>query len=128
MIERLAEDHANARRLGDGLAELPGIVAAGDIAQPDEGPFDPDRVATNFVLFRVTRSRAAFLAALRARNVLMVEYPHGQVRAVTHLRDQPGRHRHDPRRRRRRPARDDRRGRGDALTTGCRTGRPGGLR
>ncbi len=84
MIERLAEDHANARRLGDGLAELPGIVAAGDVAQPDDGPFDPDRVATNFVLFRVTRSRAAFLAALRARNVLMVEYPHGQVRAATH--------------------------------------------
>ncbi len=27
---------------------------------------------------------SAFLAALRARNVLMVEYPHGQVRAVTH--------------------------------------------
>ena len=53
MIERLAEDHANARRLADGLAELPGIVAAGDIAQPDEGPFDPDRVATNFVVFRV---------------------------------------------------------------------------
>jgi len=28
--------------------------------------------------------RAAFLAALRARDVEMVEYPHGQVRAVTH--------------------------------------------
>ncbi len=41
MIERLAEDHANARRLGDGLAELPGIVAAGDIAQPDDGPSRP---------------------------------------------------------------------------------------
>ena len=39
---------------------------------------------TNFVVFKVARDRAAFLAALRARNVLMVEYPHGQVRAVTH--------------------------------------------
>jgi threonine aldolase len=39
---------------------------------------------TNFVLFRVERDRAAFLEALRARNVLMVEYPHGQVRAVPH--------------------------------------------
>ena len=45
---------------------------------------DPGRVRTNFVLFRVARDRAAFLAALRARNVLMVEYPHGQVRAATH--------------------------------------------
>lgn len=84
MIERLADDHANARRLGEGLGELPGIVAAGDVAQPGEGPFDPARVATNFVVFRVERSRAEFLAGLRARNVLMVEYPHGQVRAVTH--------------------------------------------
>ena len=39
---------------------------------------------TNFVLFKVERDRAAFLAALRARGVEMVEYPHGQVRAVTH--------------------------------------------
>ena len=39
---------------------------------------------TNFVLFRVERDRAAFLAALEARGVVMVEYPHGQVRAVTH--------------------------------------------
>jgi threonine aldolase len=84
MIERLADDHANARRLAEGLGEQPGIVAAGDVAQPGAGPFDPGRVATNFVVFRVERSRSAFLAALRARNVLMVEYPHGQVRAVTH--------------------------------------------
>jgi threonine aldolase len=84
MIDRLAEDHANARRLAQGLAELDGIVSAGDIAQPEPGRFDPARVRTNFVVFRVERDRAAFLAALRARDVLMVEYPHGQVRAVTH--------------------------------------------
>jgi threonine aldolase len=63
---------------------MPGIRSAGDIAQPDDGPLDPDRVRTNFVIFRVAGDRGAFLAALRARNVLMVEYPHGQVRAVTH--------------------------------------------
>ena len=84
MIERLAEDHANARRLAEGLAELPGIVSAGDIAQPEPGPLDPNRVRTNFVVFRVERDRAAFLEALAARGVLMVAYPHGQVRAVTH--------------------------------------------
>ncbi len=83
-IERLAEDHANARRLAEALSELDGIGSAGGTAQPGTGPLDPARVRTNFVLFKVARDRAAFLDALRARNVLMVEYPHGQVRAVTH--------------------------------------------
>jgi threonine aldolase len=83
-IERLAEDHANARRLAEALSEMDGIVAAGGTAQPGAGRLDPDRVRTNFVLFRVERDRAAFLGALRARNVVMVEYPHGQVRAATH--------------------------------------------
>jgi threonine aldolase len=84
MIERLAEDHANARRLAEGLADLPGIVSAGDIAQPMPGRLDPGRVRTNFVMFRVDGDRSAFLAALRERGVLMVDYPHDQVRAVTH--------------------------------------------
>jgi len=84
MIERLAEDHANARRLAEGLAELDGVVSAGGSAQPAPGRLDPDRIRTNFVMFKVERDRAAFLAALRARGVEMVEYPHGQVRAVTH--------------------------------------------
>jgi len=88
MIERLAEDHANARRLAEGLAGMDGIIAAGGTAQPadpaDPGPLDPGRVRTDFVVFRVRRDRAAFLAALRARGVVMVEYPHNQVRAVTH--------------------------------------------
>lgn len=84
MIDRLADDHANARRLAEALADMDGIRSAGGVAQPTGDRLDPARVATNFVLFRVDRDRAAFLAALRARNVLMVEYPHGQVRAVTH--------------------------------------------
>ena len=84
MIERLAEDHANARRLAEALAGFDGIVSAGGTTQPAPGPLDPARVRTNFVIFRVERDRAAFLAALRARDVEMVEYPHGQVRAVTH--------------------------------------------
>ncbi|HYH93241.1 MAG TPA: GntG family PLP-dependent aldolase [Candidatus Saccharimonadales bacterium] len=83
-IDRLADDHANARRLAEALAEMDGIESAGGTAQPTPGRLDPGRVSTNFVVFKVARDRAAFLAALRARNVLMVEYPHGQVRAVTH--------------------------------------------
>ncbi len=79
MIDRLAEDHQNASRLAHGLAAMPGI----------EG-LDPDRVRTDFVLFQVgppdagTRPRAAFLDALAQDGVLMVEYPHRQIRAVTH--------------------------------------------
>jgi threonine aldolase len=84
MIDRLAEDHRNARRLAEGLGALDGIVSAGGIAQPGDGPLDPDRARTNFVLFRVERDRRGFVDALRAGNVLMDEYPHGQVRAVTH--------------------------------------------
>jgi threonine aldolase len=84
MIDRLAEDHANARRLAEALAEMDGIVSPGGSAQPTPGPLDPGRVTTDFILFKVDRDRAAFLAALRARDVEMVEYAHGQVRAVTH--------------------------------------------
>jgi threonine aldolase len=87
MIERLADDHVNARRLAEGLASLDGIRSPGGIAQPGpDGPLDPERTVTNFVLFRLVPGldRAAFLAALEARGVLMVPYQHGQVRAVTH--------------------------------------------
>jgi threonine aldolase len=84
MVARLAEDHANARRLTEGLADLDGVVSPGGIAQPTPGRLDPDRAVTDFVLFRVERDRAAFLAALEARGVLMVAYPHGAIRAVTH--------------------------------------------
>ena len=84
MIDRLAEDHANARRLADGLSRMDGVVSPGGIAQPEPGRLDPARVRTNFVVFKVDRDRAAFLAALEARDVLMVEFPYGQIRAVTH--------------------------------------------
>jgi threonine aldolase len=76
MVERLAEDHANARRLADGLAGLPGISG-----------LDPARVRTNFVFFALERDdlRPALVEALAAEGVLMIEYPHSRwIRAVTH--------------------------------------------
>jgi threonine aldolase len=85
MIDRLAEDHANARRLADALATMRGILSPGDIAQPGDGPLDPARVRTNFVVFRVAGERMAFLEAVRSRGVLIESYPHDQVRAVTHV-------------------------------------------
>jgi threonine aldolase len=85
MIARLADDHANARRLAELLASVPGVRSPGDIAQPgaDDEPLDPARVRTNFVLFRVAADRAAFLAAAEARGVRLDSYPHGQIRAAT---------------------------------------------
>ena len=41
MITRLAEDHANARRLAEGLAGLDGVESPGGIAQPTPGPPGP---------------------------------------------------------------------------------------
>jgi threonine aldolase len=76
MIDRLAEDHANARRLAKGIANLPGIVA-----------LEPTKVGTNFVFFELERPdlRMPFLAALRDEGVLMIDYPGSErIRAVTH--------------------------------------------
>lgn len=87
-VDRLADDHVLARRLAEGLAVQEGIVSPGHLAQQVGATLDPDRVTTNFVLFAVeggpTR-RAAYLEALRELGVGMVAYPHGQIRAVTHL-------------------------------------------
>jgi threonine aldolase len=84
MTERLADDHAMARRLAEGLADMPGITSPGGIAQPAPGGLDPARVRTNFVLFGVERDPRAFLAALRGSGVIMDEYPTQQIRALTH--------------------------------------------
>jgi threonine aldolase len=85
MIDRLAEDHANAGRLAEALSAMPGILSPGDIAQPGDGPLDPGRVRTNVVLFRVGRDRAAFIEAVRAAGVLLEWFPHEQIRAATHV-------------------------------------------
>lgn len=86
-VKRLAEDHVNARRLATEIAALPDVISPGHIAQPEGEQLDPARIVTNFVVFKVTGGiarRTRFLDALVKRGVLMVAYPHGQVRAVTH--------------------------------------------
>lgn len=72
MIDRLAEDHAHARLLAQGLVGVAGVSG-----------LDPARVATDFVIFRVP-DRAAFLDALAHEGVLMVPWGNHEVRAVTH--------------------------------------------
>ncbi len=74
--ERLAEDHANARRLAEALATLPGIR------------LDPATVETNIVIFEVepTLGTAADVAErLRARGVWVIATGATKIRAVTHL-------------------------------------------
>lgn len=87
-VDRLADDHVMAERLAAGLAAQDGIISPGHLAQPEGRSLDTDRVATNFVLFAVQGGaprRTAYLEALRDQGVGMVAYPHGQIRAVTHL-------------------------------------------
>ena len=75
-IDRLAEDHANARRLAEGLAEA-GL------------PVDVDQVETNFVQLDAARlglTADEAVARLRAEGVLLSFAARKDVlRAVTHL-------------------------------------------
>ena len=75
-VDRLADDHANARRLADGLAGIAGIS------------IDPTEVETNLVYFDVTTpslTAAAFAAALLEKGVRVTEMGATRIRAVTHL-------------------------------------------
>ena len=75
-VERLAEDHANAKLLAEGLAGENGIGV------------DPSDVETNIVYFRVDgagMSAIEFAERLRERGVRMGAYKDGRVRAVTHF-------------------------------------------
>jgi threonine aldolase len=75
-VDRLAEDHANARRLGEGLADA-GL------------PVDPDEVETNFVLLDASALGLTVpeaIGRLRAEGVLLsAAGREGHLRAVTHL-------------------------------------------
>jgi len=74
-VKRLADDHANAKRLAEGLAALPGIK------------LDPATVETNLVFFDLTGSLDAATAVERllAHGVRMGALGPRTIRAVTHL-------------------------------------------
>jgi len=74
-VKRLAEDHANARRLAEGLARLPGVR------------LDPSTIETNIVFFDLMGSLSAPAAVERmlARGVRMGALGARTIRAVTHL-------------------------------------------
>jgi len=73
MVDRLAEDHANARALAMGLAQTPGLE------------IDPERVTTNIVYFRVVREgmdASSLVARLADRGVLVLPTAPDRMRAV----------------------------------------------
>ena len=70
----LADDHANAKRLAEGLAELPGIK------------IDPETVVTNIVIVDVSetgKAADAICAELKNRGVLAIGFG-SSIRMVTH--------------------------------------------
>lgn len=73
MVDRLAEDHANARRLAEGLADMAGIF------------IELDRVKTNILYFTVTNGMSASELAgrLEAGGVRVLPTGPCQLRAVT---------------------------------------------
>jgi threonine aldolase len=75
-FERLEEDHRNARRLAEGVAEIAGLS------------IDPVGVETNMVFIRVDPSlgsAAEFCERLGSHGVLMLPNAPRRVRAVCHL-------------------------------------------
>ena len=74
--QRLAEDHGNARRLAEGLAQIPGIR------------INPAKVQTNIMILDVSGTRLTsteLSAALKEHNMLASGVSPETMRMVTHL-------------------------------------------
>ena len=74
MIDRLAEDHDNARLLAEGLAELPGII------------LDPLTIQSNIVIFDLAEgvTTEGLLGKIRREGVLANATAPQRIRMVTH--------------------------------------------
>lgn len=73
MVERLADDHANARRLAEGLSRIPGII------------IEPTTIQTNIVILELADGDAPGFLGRAAERGLRGSHPHGsRVRFVTH--------------------------------------------
>jgi threonine aldolase len=72
LIDRLADDHRSARRLAEGIADLPGIRV------------DPDSVQTNMVYFETNRPAQALVERLAAHRVKCLALDAARIRLVTH--------------------------------------------
>jgi threonine aldolase len=72
MVDRLADDHANAKLLARGLAELPMV------------DLDPETIDTNIVIFRVDGDALGFARSMKRAGVLSTMPGPGRIRMVTH--------------------------------------------
>jgi len=75
MVDRLREDHFNARKLARGLASIPGLS------------LDPEKVETNIVFFELegrAPSPQELVRRLEARGVRVLALGARRLRAVTH--------------------------------------------
>ncbi len=75
MVERLADDHANARKLAQGLANIEGLTV------------DADSIETNIVIFDLDESvgvASEVIGALSAEGVLVSSPGKHSIRMVTH--------------------------------------------
>ncbi len=75
MTARLEEDHANARLLATGVAEIPGVA------------IDPEKVQTNIVIFDISKTgidTSALSEGLKQRGVLANGISPREMRMVTH--------------------------------------------
>ena len=75
-VDRLTEDHANARKLAAGLCQIPGVR------------LDPKTVDTNLVYFHLEPGRLTaheLVEQLRGRGILMGQSGPCSIRVVTHL-------------------------------------------
>ncbi len=71
MVDRLAEDHANAKRLAEGLARIPGFSV------------NPGKVSTNIVNFEFPTNVSDFVVKIGERGVKFLARGGRSVRAVT---------------------------------------------
>lgn len=73
MVDRLAEDHENARILAEGLAALPGLA------------LDPELVETNIIVVELERAdNGRLVAELKSHGVLVNTFGPQKIRLVTH--------------------------------------------
>ena len=75
MVDRLAEDHSNARKLAEGLAEMPGLS------------IDPAVIKSNIVYFDVVRADMTaeqLVSRLGDEGARMLPVGPARIRAVTH--------------------------------------------
>ena len=75
MVDRLQEDHTNARLLADGIADLPGVV------------LDPETIKTNIIYFDMDDTAvesANFLTVLAAKGIQFLDTGPRRFRMVTH--------------------------------------------